>query len=179
MPGILKLYKTGVHIHRTSSTLRTDVIPCYNKSSNYLLTDLGCVGESSLLWYGDWYLQTFRIILLPPSSGPLHWPHNPEDEGSKILRNVRIYQWTPCHVTKALNPYQHRRARSVEGRRNHLPSTLVLYLHCQFRQRVGRAPIKSWNLLWYWDKHGSKKGIIILWKPKYATPFVSKLSVFQ
>jgi len=48
--GTLKLYKTGVHIHRTSSMLRTDVTPCYNKSSNSLLTDLGCVEESSIVY---------------------------------------------------------------------------------------------------------------------------------
>jgi hypothetical protein len=58
--GTLKLYKTGVHIHRTSSMLRIDVTPCYNKSSNSLLTDLGCFEESSLLWYDVVSTGTYR-----------------------------------------------------------------------------------------------------------------------
>jgi hypothetical protein len=74
-----------------------------------------------------------------------------------ILRNVYIYQWTPFHIPQALNPYQHRHARPAEGCRNHLPSTRVLYLHCQFRLRVDTHLQKYLNVLYHCDKHRSKK----------------------
>jgi hypothetical protein len=64
-----------------------------------------------------------------------------------ILRNVYIYQWTPFHVPRALNPYQHRHARPAEGCRNHLPSTRELYLRCQFRLRVDTAPTKIFKCI--------------------------------
>jgi hypothetical protein len=136
--------KTGVHIHRTSSMQRIYVIPCYNNSSNSLMTDLGCAEESSLLWYEVVSIGSYRrfgvsccLHLRVPRTD-----HITLREPKKILRNVHINQWTPCHVPEALNPYQHRHARPVEGCRNHLPSTLVLYQHCRFRLRVGTAPTK-------------------------------------